>query len=302
MKYLIYILFIIPIHSLFASDIDKAIELYNEGNYIQAEEELLSLPQTAKVLNALGRVKHIQGEYKLAINYYKKGLEIANDTMEAVIRLNLGISFYDIGFMDYAKEEYEKALTTSKKINKMNVMLSSLENLGCYYQLINNNHMAFKYFEKVLNMTNDATRISHIYNNIALIYENNNDFNRAMHFYFMALNYKRKLEHTNELALCYSNIGICYLKQDSLDKARLYLDSASYVNCSSHQYELLSGYLDKLKIIEYENKIRFHYAIAYSVALTLIVIVISVFLYLKIRKIKWNRNQMLLIKEQLKKL
>jgi tetratricopeptide (TPR) repeat protein len=299
MKKILYILVFFSFSIIKAQDISIAIELYNEGKYKQAEEELLSMPETDKVLNALGRVNEVQGNFKNAINYYQRALKLANDTMEAVIRVNYGISLYELGQIDYAIEEYEASLEIAKRIKRHSTIEGCIQNLGtCYYQL-RQYEKALEYFNEALKLTSDDYTIQQIYNNIALVYEEYDNYHDALDYYLKSLEICRHLDIEHEIAIAYSNVGTSYLALDDIEKARIYLDSSSYLNSNSFQYSHLSKYLDKVKVKEYEQTIQMHYMIATIIGLSLVLTIISVLVYKLNYKLKWNRKQLQIIEEKL---
>jgi tetratricopeptide (TPR) repeat protein len=300
MKYIITLILLFSITPVFAEDITDAIELYNDGDYKKAEKMLLKMDQSAKVLNALGRVSYIQGDIKKSINYYKKALENCNDTMEAVIRLNLGNSLSDIGYLDYAIQEFERSMDIAKRIGKNSTYVACLLNMGVCYSDKGNDSLALTLFKEALPLTSDKQIRSKLYNNIAVIYEVvYKDYDKALDLYMKSLDICKKIDIENEKAIAYSNVGSCYLIQDSLDQARSYLDSASMLNNCSFKYDLLTKFLDKLKIKEYEQIIKFHYMLAAIIGLF---VLMSVFLFMFLfvyRKLRWNRKQVKIVLDHL---
>jgi len=260
MKTIIYIIiFTFALQYSFA-DYEKAKELIKEGKYTLAEQHLLSLPQTAKVLNALGSVRNTKGEFKLAMDSYNRALELADDTMAMMIHLNRGICYSDYGHMENSKTEYETAAKFAKALNNMRVYSKAKHFIGLYYMETHNNEMAYKYLNEALSLTDEIDIKSSIYNNMAFIKEEEGKLNEALDMYMKSLEMVRSLNDeadAMQLSVAYSNIGLCYLKMNNIDKAGEYMDSSFTGIIGSYQYELLSNFMNYYKVKKYEAKIDF---------------------------------------------
>jgi tetratricopeptide (TPR) repeat protein len=281
-------------HQLSYADYEKAIEYYKDAKYLKAEEELLSLPQSAKQFNFLGLIKNAMGDFKLSMDYYNRALEIANDSMALLIHFNRAICYNDYGYLESSIIEYETAAKLSLKLNDMRMYGKSLMGIGlCYYQQ-NKNDSAINYYERALEFNSTIEFKETIFTNIALINEDEEDFAGALEMHKKSLELHKSLEEDADvvnLSKSYSNIGLCYLKMDSIDEAGVYLDSAFCGIIGSHQYDFLSNFMNYYKVKKYEAKIDFIEKMVIYSLMTFAIILLSVVLVFARRKIRRRDTQ-----------
>jgi len=276
------------------ADYETAKELIKEGKYKGAEQHLQSLPQTAKVLNALGLVRYTNGDYKLAMDSYNRALEIADDTMAMMIHLNRGICYSDYGHMENSKREYETAAKFAKTLNNMRVYSKAIHFIGLYYLETKNDEMAKKYLLEALTLTDEIDIKSSIYNNMAFIMEKEGKHQEALDMFMKSLEMVRSLNDeadAMQLSVAYSNIGLCYLKMDNIDKAGDYMDSAFTGIVGSYQYNLLSNFMNYYKVKKYEAKIDFIEQMIIIAALTIVIASLTVAVVFAKRKIRRRELQ-----------
>ncbi|MBF0105681.1 MAG: tetratricopeptide repeat protein [Deltaproteobacteria bacterium] len=91
-----------------------------------------------------------QGKPKEAVLYYQK--TIATDKGYISAYNNLGVTYSDMGQDDKAREIYEKALHIKDN-------LEVLYNLGLCYHHKGDNHTAYAYFKRALDLSPDDTRV-----------------------------------------------------------------------------------------------------------------------------------------------
>jgi tetratricopeptide (TPR) repeat protein len=294
MRTIIYILALTFALQYCYADYEDAQQYFSDGNYKKAEKELISLPKTAKVLNALGLVKNAMGEFKLAMDSYNRALEIAEDSMAMIIHLNRGICYSDYGYLKESKKEYETAAKMAKALNNMSVYSKAIHSIGLYYYDINNNEMANKYLHDALSLTDEIDVKADIYHNLARIKEENGKNDEALEMYLKSLEMERKSDKASDeekLSNAYSNIGLCYLKMDNIDKAGEYMDSAFTGLAGSYQYNLLSNFMNYYKVKKYEAKIDSIEQMIIIAALTLIIALLTVAVIYSRRKIRRRELQ-----------
>ena len=124
--------------------------------YIEALELLSSTKQTdgdkiLRVLNNLGRLARVAGQYDMANQYYQEALIIAKEGLPGEISGLL----HSIGFAHMAKEEYSMALDyLIKSLGAADgdyLQTAKVNNsIGSCYLELNRHESAYHYFQKVL--------------------------------------------------------------------------------------------------------------------------------------------------------
>jgi tetratricopeptide (TPR) repeat protein len=166
---------------------DKAHQVY-EVMLQQASDE----GGKAGIYHQLGSIKNAQGQYKEAIIFYEKSLEIDQKTLPPT-HLNLAGSYNNIGLVYRKMSKYSKALS---------------------------------YYEKALEIQQKSLPPTHLdlggsYNNIGMAYYNMGEYSKALSYYEKALEIRQKtLPPTHpDLAMSYNNIGLVYNNMGEYSKA-----------------------------------------------------------------------------------
>ncbi|CAF1157201.1 unnamed protein product [Rotaria sp. Silwood1] len=176
------------------------------GHFNQAEElynELLKNASNdsdrADIYHQLGWLKDDQGQYKEAVSFYEKSLEIERKNLPethfslASIYINIGLAYNNMGDYLKALEFYEKAL---------------------------------KIRENALSPNNPDLATS--YNNIGGVYKNIGNYSKALEFHEKALEIREKSLPPNhpDLAASYGHIGLLSSKMGEHTKAVVYCERA----------------------------------------------------------------------------
>lgn len=138
------------------------------------------------VLNKLGIIKRNTGEYSLALDYFFKILRIAESPL-----CNKEIAYSNNNICDiYIRlEKYDDALEFAEK--------------------------AYQIFQLV----NDSLGIAYNLNLKGLIYENEKEWNNALHSFKQSLDIRIKIGHQTDIATSLQNIGDCYIELNLIDSA-----------------------------------------------------------------------------------
>ena len=116
------------------------------GNHQEAEKVYRQLikafPPNPAVYSDLGTLYHNMGDFKQAITFLKKALDIAPDHVDAL--KNLGMTYAELGQFDKAASQYEKL------VRKIPNDLESQNKLGILHQKCGNLDQAVLVFKKVL--------------------------------------------------------------------------------------------------------------------------------------------------------
>jgi tetratricopeptide (TPR) repeat protein len=146
--------------------LDKGEELYNVL-FEQTSDE----GEKATYYNNLGCIKDHQGDYKKAIEYYEKALEIEEKTLPPN-HSSLATSYNNIGILydnmvEYSKafSFYEKDLEISQKSLPSNhpLLATSYNNIGILYDNVGKYSKALLYYERAQNTFQSSLSENHPY-------------------------------------------------------------------------------------------------------------------------------------------
>ncbi len=154
----------------------------------------------APTYGELGLTKDSQGEYKKAITFYEKALEIDKKTLSPK-HPNLAASYNNIGLVYDSMGEYSKALSSHEKALKIRQqslpashpdLAASYKNISIVYKKMGEYSKAISFYEKALKIQQQSLPPNHLglgasYNNIGMLYENIGDYSKARSFYECAV-------------------------------------------------------------------------------------------------------------------
>jgi tetratricopeptide (TPR) repeat protein len=179
----------------------------------------------AYIYGQLGIMKRKQGEYKEAITFYEKSLEIFKKTLPTN-HPNLANSYNNIGNVYKDMGEYSKALSCHEKA------------LEIREQSLPSNHPS----------------LANSYNNIGNVYDNMGEYSKALSYYEKDLEISQKLLPPNhpDLAMSWYNIGLLYEKMSEYRKAESFYDRAVNIGKQSlpPNHPDLKDYRERLEDIK----------------------------------------------------
>ena len=214
--------------------LDKAEELYNKLMTRHADEN-----DKVHYIHQLGRIKNGQGDYKGALLYYEKCLDIrqkslpANHPSLATSYSNIGSVYDNMGEYSKALSYYEKCLDIQQKSLPANhpSLATSYNNIGSVYDNMGEYSKALSYYEKCLDIQQKSLPANHpslatSYNNIGSVYDNMGEYSKALSYYEKCLDIRQKSLPANHpsLATSYSNIGSVYDNMGEYSKALSYYE------------------------------------------------------------------------------
>jgi adenylate cyclase len=158
-----------------------ALNIYDRliiGASPSAKKRLLK--QKARSINITATTYYYQGNYTEAVKYQMLVLDIAN------------------------------------KLEDMNLLTSSYQNIGVYYKeqgnysgALKNDFICLKIYEKI----KDKNGIADCYGNIGTIYEEQKNYDQALFYYLKGSVLKKEIKDKKGIAIAYTNIGNVYRKQ-----------------------------------------------------------------------------------------
>ncbi|CAF1321102.1 unnamed protein product [Adineta steineri] len=209
--------------------VDEAEELYKVLFKQPSSEN-----NKAVYYNQLGYVKHRQGNYEQAIDYYSKTCEIfeknlpANHPSFANVYNNVGSVYDNMGEYSKALSFYEKTRQLLEKTLPANYpdLATSYNNIGSVYDNLGDYLKALSFYEKALGLQEKALPENHpsltaSYNNIGSVYVHMKEYLKALPFHEKVLRISEKTLPANhpDLAASYNNIGTVYYNTEEYSKA-----------------------------------------------------------------------------------
>lgn len=181
-----------------ASDAKKMF-FYGNQALVLAKKINFKVAEGNALLN-IGNSKIIQGDYKLALDNFQKAQElfekeIPTHTTQKIIDLGLAKAYGSVGIVLSEQSNYSKAL---------------------HYYL-----KSVKIYEKL----KDYLRCSKLYNNIGVIYKSEKSDFKALKFFTKAEKIQLSLKDEN-IAITQTNIATIYLNQNNIQKAQYYYNLA----------------------------------------------------------------------------
>ena len=191
-------------------EISKALEYYNEG--LKIREEIGDKHGIAESLNNIGFDFEKLGDIPRALENDHKGLKIQeeiNDKQGIALSLNNIARIYEEqNDIPKALENYQKSLKLGEDFNKKDIIATELNNIGLIYRdqaqrraisdrngkdsLLNK---SLEYFGRSLNFfkeLNDSSSIATMLQNIGTIYGDKKDHSKAMEYFNISLDLRKK--------------------------------------------------------------------------------------------------------------
>jgi signal transduction histidine kinase len=192
----------------------------------------------AKAYNLIGLNFNEFSEYKKAIEYYKKGLDLANktdnDTVKSWLHNNLG-NMYCYRKIDFKKgiEHYKKGILFSEKLNDVYETTFSKLNIASAYIANEEYNLGIVYLNEIrdyIEKEGDIESKISLYSNYGSYYNVKNIDDKAEEFYLKSV----KFCEMNDIELIKSNVMVVYydisnfyFKIKNFEKAYFYLSKHS---------------------------------------------------------------------------
>ncbi len=210
----------------FMNGFDEAVSNQKWGEVIKYGEVLAPMfkdigdRETESIYyGGLGVAYWSLGDFKKAVENYKKALKIAKDigdgAREAACYVGLSAVYHSLG-------DYKKALGYMNDL--INAFSGAFEK-GQWKEVI-------KYGEQLAQMFRDSenkAEESGCYNNLGVAYYNLGDFKKAIEYYEKALEIFKDIDDVAKEAICYTNLGNAYRGLGDLKKTTEYFKKAKKI-------------------------------------------------------------------------
>ncbi|MEO5357992.1 MAG: tetratricopeptide repeat protein [Nitrospirae bacterium YQR-1] len=195
---------------------------YKAGNYalrIKSLEELLSaMPELdastkADVLSELADAYRRSEIYTKAIKRYQDALPLTtNDNQkQSLILTAAGLSNAKVGNFKEAKDQIEKSLTISKKLNKPQSLAENYSNLGIIYWDEGQYKKALELISKAIEIelkNNLKNSLSADYNNEGLVYKSAGNYSKALNSFQESIKIAQQIKDLESEAIAWSNFAL----------------------------------------------------------------------------------------------
>jgi len=177
-------------------------------------------------LSDMGFIYQAQGQYQIALGYYRDGLEIAervgSPTGEAAILSNMGSVYMSLGQPQQALDYHNRALIISRELSQLKEEGTTLGNMGVIYQSLGQ-------YEKGLDYQLESLRIAKeigdrggeagANGNIGISYDEMGQHQRALGYLQQALEIYQEIGEQESTATTLNNIGSVYLSLGQYERA-----------------------------------------------------------------------------------
>ena len=243
------------------NDTERVNQLYKQGFSLRNNNPQLSFQYAkqceksaiaagskkhlAKSYNLLGVLFYRKGNYKIALSYHNKALELRRACGDllgiAYSETNLGNILVDLRLFQKAEVSYLKALQTYRQLQNETMTANSLINLGVLNQTKGRPNVAKEYYKLALK-TGEASNNYEIksicLNNLAGVCYEAGDFEKSIGYNQDALKIRDLMGNHVEIADSYLNLANNYLKLKQTSIAKNFLDSAYSTSLIYDYFEL----------------------------------------------------------------
>ena len=185
--------------------------------------------QEFQVVWNLGNVSHSHGDFKKAVHYHERCLEIARKVgdvfTEGVVCCSLGNDYVGLGDYKKAIQYNEHCLEIVKKVGKVSDEGKVCGNLGNNYAELGDFEKATHYHESCLEIVikvGDVLSAGMVYGNLGTDYRNLGDSKKAIHYHKHSLDIARRMGDISSEGAAYSNLGEDYSNLGDFKKAIYY--------------------------------------------------------------------------------
>ena len=302
MKRLFYFLFLIALHGKAQVNTDSLLKVWNNTrmpdsirlramNRVSFDGYLFSKPDSAfyfaqleldlatqkglrkfqaQALNTQGASFYVQGDYKKAIAYYLRSLNILEQTSD---KANIASTLGNIGVVYKEQGDYAKAIDYLTRGLKLTEELNDKEGIASAYNNIGNIYLAQEEFSKAFDHYSRALEIEKkigyksgmttSLNNLGIICRKKGQARSAIDYYQQCLKLEEEAGDKQGLSQAFSNIGLAYQELGDVEKAIEYENLSLKAAQESDYKEVMSVALINLSNI-YNGKGDYKRAIEYG--------------------------------------
>ncbi len=207
----------------------------------------------------LGKLCNGQSEYKQALFYYNKTIEIAKgldyDLGIARTYQNMGLVHLRMGEYNKALDFYLKTAEIYKKEKENKLLVGIINNIGSLYSCrLKDDKNGLLYYNKALKLSHeidDSQYITTVLINMGEMYMRQNDFEKARKTIQESIDIAEKRDDYNSLMVGLNNLSAISIQENKLEKALAYTkESLKLRKIIGQTYENATEYLRLAEIYE----------------------------------------------------
>lgn len=188
----------------------------------------------ARALNNQGVIQRRLGAFGAALELFQRSLamyeQVDDQASVATAYNNVSVVLgFDLGDFDQALAAQLESLQIRERLGAPAPLYQSYNTLGVIYDNLDQNTEAIGYLSRALTgwrSLKREPRIAATLSNLAGVYTETGDLDRALRLQREAMALREKLSNTSGMAISLDNVGTILTRMGRLDEARANLDSA----------------------------------------------------------------------------
>ena len=233
---------------LYLDQPEEALKYYEMG--LEFVQDYDFEGDRTRLLNNLGIIMELDGDYAHAIDFYVRAKESAqqiHDTRYSTwIIYNLGNVYYYLGNYQKSLDHHKQVLELLREMNSGKETAEALGNLGVLYDEIGEEKKALNFHQRslgFLEMIGTKMELDYVLCNVAKIHEDLGNIDEALKYYMRAQDVEEELNSQERLVSTINCIGALYLKKGDIDKALKCHDESCCLAVNAHY---VSGQIQSL--------------------------------------------------------
>jgi len=211
-----------------ANEIEKCFNYLDSQNYqlaLQSGQKAVRIyPQAAGAHQCLGETYYYLGDFNLSIKELKTAEKLTNNKADlGAIYSLIGVDYDNLGDLNNALLYYDRELEIARDLNNQEKESAALNNIAGIYAEQGNYDKALEYYNKSLQLKSDPSSIAATYTNIATVYSDKGDKNKAVEYYKKAIELDQKAGNYRGTAIIMLNLGYTYKDLKNFSESQYYL-------------------------------------------------------------------------------
>lgn len=199
------------------TDLDACRNFNSVKDYARAIESgkraVKSEPRNPDTYYWLGMAYYSTGDFKQALRELKTAEQLATGKQSLMFIYNLLAAILDrTGDNEQALQQHDRALILSREVGDVDIEAAELNNIASIYQDQNNLDKALEYYEKATKVWSSDAKKSATYGNIAMIYTAKDDNKKAEEYLNKSIKIDENAGDYHGLAINLLNLGNIYRK------------------------------------------------------------------------------------------
>ena len=201
-------------------DTQRAKETFTEALKICKAN---GLQGESKILNNLGNISHVSGDYDKAVAYYVESLELKRAAGDkrgmAASYFNIGAIKSDMGQHDAAANDFKKCIKLAKEIAYTKLEIRGLSRIAYGFQEQGDLEQSINYNTQALKLSRSVNSVYGLMSNhynLAENYRLSDDIPKAFEYYQLALKASKEQRHVGYEGAILTGIAQAYARQNEI--------------------------------------------------------------------------------------